>query len=71
MKLIRLCTVKCICLYNHYTNLAHFYLSTYFITFVPVVCQLLHEEWANYGVMHKYQPVDLIRYSTDSPKTTH
>ncbi|XP_075894235.1 anoctamin-1 [Nelusetta ayraudi] len=23
--------------------------------------QLLHEEWANYGVMHKYQPVDLIR----------
>uniref|UniRef100_A0A8C4DK01 Anoctamin n=1 Tax=Dicentrarchus labrax TaxID=13489 RepID=A0A8C4DK01_DICLA len=22
---------------------------------------LLHEEWANYGVMHKYQPVDLIR----------
>lgn len=24
--------------------------------------QLLHEEWANYGVMHKYQPVDLIRY---------
>ena len=26
------------------------------------VHQLLHEEWANYGVMHKYQPVDLIRY---------
>uniref|UniRef100_A0A3Q0T5R2 Anoctamin n=1 Tax=Amphilophus citrinellus TaxID=61819 RepID=A0A3Q0T5R2_AMPCI len=25
------------------------------------VLQLLHEEWANYGVMHKYQPVDLIR----------
>uniref|UniRef100_A0A669DPL6 Anoctamin n=1 Tax=Oreochromis niloticus TaxID=8128 RepID=A0A669DPL6_ORENI len=25
------------------------------------VFQLLHEEWANYGVMHKYQPVDLIR----------
>lgn len=24
--------------------------------------QVLHEEWANYGVMHKYQPVDLIRY---------
>nr|XP_040024885.1 anoctamin-1-like isoform X1 [Gasterosteus aculeatus aculeatus]XP_040024886.1 anoctamin-1-like isoform X1 [Gasterosteus aculeatus aculeatus]XP_040024887.1 anoctamin-1-like isoform X1 [Gasterosteus aculeatus aculeatus] len=23
--------------------------------------QILHEEWANYGVMHKYQPVDLIR----------
>ncbi|CAN9499264.1 unnamed protein product [Ophioblennius macclurei] len=23
--------------------------------------QLLHEEWANYGVMHKYQPADLIR----------
>ncbi|XP_077591337.1 anoctamin-2 isoform X1 [Stigmatopora nigra] len=23
--------------------------------------QVLHEEWANYGVMHKYQPVDLIR----------
>uniref|UniRef100_A0A3B4UE69 Anoctamin n=1 Tax=Seriola dumerili TaxID=41447 RepID=A0A3B4UE69_SERDU len=23
--------------------------------------QLLHDEWANYGVMHKYQPVDLIR----------
>ncbi|KAF3854770.1 hypothetical protein F7725_022825 [Dissostichus mawsoni] len=23
--------------------------------------QLLHEEWANYGVMYKYQPVDLIR----------
>ncbi|XP_014838626.1 PREDICTED: anoctamin-1-like [Poecilia mexicana] len=23
--------------------------------------QLLHEEWANYGVMFKYQPVDLIR----------
>ncbi|KAG7521750.1 anoctamin-1-like [Solea senegalensis] len=23
--------------------------------------QLLHEEWANYGAMHKYQPVDLIR----------
>ncbi|XP_042269003.1 anoctamin-1 [Thunnus maccoyii] len=23
--------------------------------------QLLHEEWANYGVMLKYQPVDLIR----------
>ncbi|XP_029135093.2 anoctamin-2 [Labrus bergylta] len=23
--------------------------------------QLLHEEWANYGVMHKYQPVDHIR----------
>uniref|UniRef100_A0A4W6D5Z2 Anoctamin n=1 Tax=Lates calcarifer TaxID=8187 RepID=A0A4W6D5Z2_LATCA len=23
--------------------------------------ELLHEEWANYGVMHKYQPVDLIR----------
>uniref|UniRef100_A0A8D3CP70 Anoctamin n=1 Tax=Scophthalmus maximus TaxID=52904 RepID=A0A8D3CP70_SCOMX len=23
--------------------------------------KLLHEEWANYGVMHKYQPVDLIR----------
>ncbi|KAM9853893.1 anoctamin-1 [Aulostomus maculatus] len=23
--------------------------------------QLLHEEWANYGVMHKFQPVDLIR----------
>ncbi|KAG7271066.1 hypothetical protein CRUP_037965 [Coryphaenoides rupestris] len=22
---------------------------------------ILHEEWANYGVMHKYQPVDLIR----------
>ncbi|KAJ3596066.1 hypothetical protein NHX12_002475, partial [Muraenolepis orangiensis] len=22
---------------------------------------LLHDEWANYGVMHKYQPVDLIR----------
>lgn len=43
----------------------------YFITFVPVVCQLLHEEWANYGVMHKYQPVDLIRYSADSPKTIH
>uniref|UniRef100_A0A3B4BIY9 Anoctamin n=1 Tax=Periophthalmus magnuspinnatus TaxID=409849 RepID=A0A3B4BIY9_9GOBI len=21
-----------------------------------------HEEWANYGVMHKYQPVDLIKY---------
>lgn len=26
-----------------------------------VVPQVLHEEWANYGVMHKYQPVDLIR----------
>lgn len=26
------------------------------------VLQILHEEWANYGVMHKYQPVDLIRY---------
>lgn len=26
------------------------------------IFQLLHEEWANYGVMHKYQPVDLIRY---------
>uniref|UniRef100_A0A3Q3C729 Anoctamin n=1 Tax=Haplochromis burtoni TaxID=8153 RepID=A0A3Q3C729_HAPBU len=25
------------------------------------IFQLLHEEWANYGVMHKYQPVDLIR----------
>uniref|UniRef100_A0A3Q3LJY5 Anoctamin n=1 Tax=Mastacembelus armatus TaxID=205130 RepID=A0A3Q3LJY5_9TELE len=25
------------------------------------VLQTLHEEWANYGVMHKYQPVDLIR----------
>uniref|UniRef100_A0A674PC29 Anoctamin n=1 Tax=Takifugu rubripes TaxID=31033 RepID=A0A674PC29_TAKRU len=36
-------------------------LSTYLITFVPIVCQLLHDEWANYGVMHKYQPVDLIR----------
>lgn len=24
--------------------------------------QILHEEWANYGVMFKYQPVDLIRY---------
>lgn len=35
--------------------------STYLITFIPVVCQLLHDEWANYGVMHKYQPVDLIR----------
>ncbi|XP_034391011.1 anoctamin-2 [Cyclopterus lumpus] len=23
--------------------------------------QLLHDEWANYGVMHKYQPVHLIR----------
>uniref|UniRef100_A0A672ILW6 Anoctamin n=1 Tax=Salarias fasciatus TaxID=181472 RepID=A0A672ILW6_SALFA len=23
--------------------------------------ELLHEEWANYGVMHKYQPADLIR----------
>ncbi|KAM9376072.1 anoctamin-1 [Pholidichthys leucotaenia] len=23
--------------------------------------QILAEEWANYGVMHKYQPVDLIR----------
>ncbi|XP_042352296.1 LOW QUALITY PROTEIN: anoctamin-2 [Plectropomus leopardus] len=23
--------------------------------------QILHEEWANYGVMYKYQPVDLIR----------
>ncbi|XP_047209933.1 anoctamin-1 isoform X2 [Girardinichthys multiradiatus] len=23
--------------------------------------QLLHEEWANYGAMFKYQPVDLIR----------
>ncbi|XP_013858967.1 anoctamin-2 [Austrofundulus limnaeus] len=23
--------------------------------------QILHEEWANYGVMFKYQPVDLIR----------
>ncbi|KAM4574015.1 anoctamin-2 [Odontesthes bonariensis] len=23
--------------------------------------QVLHEEWANYGVMFKYQPVDLIR----------
>ncbi|XP_028286770.1 anoctamin-2 [Parambassis ranga] len=23
--------------------------------------QILHEEWANYGVMHKYQPVDMIR----------
>ncbi|KAM3609876.1 uncharacterized protein V6R79_021711 [Siganus canaliculatus] len=23
--------------------------------------QVLHEEWANYGVMYKYQPVDLIR----------
>ncbi|XP_054631169.1 anoctamin-2 isoform X1 [Dunckerocampus dactyliophorus] len=23
--------------------------------------QVLHDEWANYGVMHKYQPVDLIR----------
>ncbi|XP_061781009.2 anoctamin-1 isoform X1 [Nerophis lumbriciformis] len=23
--------------------------------------QVLHEEWARYGVMHKYQPVDLIR----------
>ncbi|XP_041852299.1 anoctamin-2 [Melanotaenia boesemani] len=23
--------------------------------------QLLHEEWANYGVMFKFQPVDLIR----------
>uniref|UniRef100_A0A8C6SWA2 Anoctamin n=1 Tax=Neogobius melanostomus TaxID=47308 RepID=A0A8C6SWA2_9GOBI len=22
---------------------------------------ILHEEWANYGVMYKYQPVDLIR----------
>uniref|UniRef100_A0A8C7YX09 Anoctamin n=1 Tax=Oryzias sinensis TaxID=183150 RepID=A0A8C7YX09_9TELE len=25
------------------------------------VSQILHEEWANYGVMYKYQPVDLIR----------
>uniref|UniRef100_A0A3Q3IZT7 Anoctamin n=1 Tax=Monopterus albus TaxID=43700 RepID=A0A3Q3IZT7_MONAL len=25
------------------------------------VLQVLHEEWANYGVMLKYQPVDLIR----------
>uniref|UniRef100_A0A673AEP8 Anoctamin n=1 Tax=Sphaeramia orbicularis TaxID=375764 RepID=A0A673AEP8_9TELE len=29
---------------------------------VPVKkVSILHEEWANYGVMHKYQPVDLIR----------
>uniref|UniRef100_A0A8D2ZKB9 Anoctamin n=1 Tax=Scophthalmus maximus TaxID=52904 RepID=A0A8D2ZKB9_SCOMX len=46
--------------------------AVYFITnsyyleiFTLIVClgflQLLHEEWANYGVMHKYQPVDLIR----------
>uniref|UniRef100_A0A3Q2YKH7 Anoctamin n=1 Tax=Hippocampus comes TaxID=109280 RepID=A0A3Q2YKH7_HIPCM len=26
-----------------------------------LIRQVLHEEWANYGVMHKYQPVDLIR----------
>uniref|UniRef100_A0A671VTR5 Anoctamin n=1 Tax=Sparus aurata TaxID=8175 RepID=A0A671VTR5_SPAAU len=30
-------------------------------TLISDVRQLLHEEWANYGVMHKYQPVDLIR----------
>lgn len=24
--------------------------------------QLLHDEWANYGVFFKYQPVNLIRY---------
>ncbi|KAL2092954.1 hypothetical protein ACEWY4_010266 [Coilia grayii] len=24
--------------------------------------QMLHEEWANYGVCFKYQPVDLIRH---------
>lgn len=41
-------------------------LSTYLTTFVPVVHQMLHEEWANYGVMHKYQPVDLIRCSPKS-----
>uniref|UniRef100_A0A3Q3W8I0 Anoctamin n=1 Tax=Mola mola TaxID=94237 RepID=A0A3Q3W8I0_MOLML len=28
---------------------------------VSITETLLHEEWANYGVMHKYQPVDLIR----------
>uniref|UniRef100_A0A665VU79 Anoctamin n=1 Tax=Echeneis naucrates TaxID=173247 RepID=A0A665VU79_ECHNA len=28
---------------------------------VSITKILLHEEWANYGVMHKYQPVDLIR----------
>uniref|UniRef100_A0A3Q2NVP6 Anoctamin n=1 Tax=Fundulus heteroclitus TaxID=8078 RepID=A0A3Q2NVP6_FUNHE len=28
---------------------------------VSLFVQLLHEEWANYGVMFKYQPVDLIR----------
>uniref|UniRef100_A0A3B4Y0E2 Anoctamin n=1 Tax=Seriola lalandi dorsalis TaxID=1841481 RepID=A0A3B4Y0E2_SERLL len=28
---------------------------------VSIAKILLHDEWANYGVMHKYQPVDLIR----------
>uniref|UniRef100_A0A674N0T7 Anoctamin n=1 Tax=Takifugu rubripes TaxID=31033 RepID=A0A674N0T7_TAKRU len=28
---------------------------------VSITDILLHDEWANYGVMHKYQPVDLIR----------
>uniref|UniRef100_A0A3Q3ATY0 Anoctamin n=1 Tax=Kryptolebias marmoratus TaxID=37003 RepID=A0A3Q3ATY0_KRYMA len=35
------------------------------ISVTSVLClwvfQILHEEWANYGVMFKYQPVDLIR----------
>uniref|UniRef100_A0A3P8TF88 Anoctamin n=1 Tax=Amphiprion percula TaxID=161767 RepID=A0A3P8TF88_AMPPE len=38
-----------------------FYLSLSFFSMCLCVFKLLHEEWANYGVMHKYQPVDLIR----------
>uniref|UniRef100_A0A3Q1FVN9 Anoctamin n=1 Tax=Acanthochromis polyacanthus TaxID=80966 RepID=A0A3Q1FVN9_9TELE len=37
------------------------YISAYPLHDVSKTKLLLHEEWANYGVMHKYQPVDLIR----------
>uniref|UniRef100_A0A3Q2E1W8 Anoctamin n=1 Tax=Cyprinodon variegatus TaxID=28743 RepID=A0A3Q2E1W8_CYPVA len=37
------------------------YISAFPLHDVSKLKTLLHEEWANYGVMFKYQPVDLIR----------
>uniref|UniRef100_A0A3Q2E1R5 Anoctamin n=1 Tax=Cyprinodon variegatus TaxID=28743 RepID=A0A3Q2E1R5_CYPVA len=47
----RFCFILCFCVY----------ISAFPLHDVSKLKTLLHEEWANYGVMFKYQPVDLIR----------